>query len=103
MAAGETVTASVTITNTGSRAGEEIAQLYIRDLVANRIRPVKELKGFQKIMLQPGEQKTISFKLDVAMLSYLDENGHPQIEPGTFHVFIGSSSNEVQQASLELK
>ena len=103
IAAGETITASVTITNTGSRPGHEIAQLYIRDLVANRIRPVKELKGFQKIMLQPGEKKTISFILDVSLLSYLDENGKPQIEPGTFHVFIGTSSKEALQASLEMQ
>ncbi|HSC53011.1 MAG TPA: beta-glucosidase BglX [Phnomibacter sp.] len=103
MAAAETVTASVTVKNTGAKAGEEIVQLYIRDLVSNRVRPVKELKGFEKITLQPGEQKTVSFKINKALLSYLDETGKPQIEPGAFHIFVGGSSKDVLQANLELK
>lgn len=100
---GETITASVTVKNTGSKAGEEIVQFYIRDLIANRIRPVKELKGFEKLTLQPGEQKTVTFNINSNLLSYFDETGKPQIEPGTFHIFIGSSSNDVLQANLEMK
>ena len=68
--AGGSVTVSVTITNTGTRAGAEVAQLYVRDLVGSVTRPVKELKGFQKVMLQPGESKTITFTLTENDLSF---------------------------------
>lgn len=95
-----TVQLTVQVTNTGSVAGEEIVQLYIRDVVANRIRPVRELKGFEKILLQPGETKTVRFALNAAMLSYLDENGQPQIEPGVFHIMVGPNSRDVQMLPL---
>jgi beta-glucosidase len=100
---GGSVTVSVNVKNTGGRAGEEIVQLYIRDLIANQIRPVKELKGFSKVMLQPGEQKRISFQLTTEQLSYYNSEGVLQIEPGEFHVFVGGNSNEVLQASLQMK
>lgn len=103
IAKGGSVTVSVNVKNTGSRAGEEIVQLYIRDLVANQIRPVKELKGFSKVMLQPGEQKRVSFQLTTEQLSYYNSEGVLQIEPGEFHVFVGGNSNEVLKASLQLK
>jgi len=63
----------------------------------------EQLKGFDKIMLQPGEQKTVTFSINTKLLSYFDETGKQQIEPGTFHIFIGSSSKDVRQASLEMK
>lgn len=97
---GQQVKATVTITNTGKLAGEEIVQLYIRDMVANRVRPVAELKGFQKIALQPGESKQVTFDIDSDLLSYYDENGRLQLEPGNIQVSVGGSSNKVLSAML---
>lgn len=97
---GEKVEASVTVKNTGSREGEEIVQLYIRDLIANQIRPVKELKGFEKLSLAPGQEKTVKFILDTDMLSYYNNNGILTIEPGEFLIFAGGNSRDVLQATL---
>ncbi len=87
-----TVEVAVTITNTGKVAGEEVVQLYIRDLVATYARPVRELKGFKKIMLQPGESKTIELSLTPKELGYYYPNGKYVVEPGDFKVFVGGSS-----------
>ena len=84
---------SVDVTNTGNYEGTEIAQLYIRDLVAKITRPVKELKGFEKVTLLPGETKTIHFVLTEEDLGYYDNTGAFLIEPGKFKVFVGGSSN----------
>jgi beta-glucosidase len=97
---GEKLEVSVTVKNTGSREGEEIVQLYIRDLVANQIRPVKELKGFEKISLAPGQEKTVKFILDTDMLSYYNNNGMLTIEPGEFLIFAGGNSRDVLQAKI---
>lgn len=97
---GESVTVTVTVSNTGKRQGEEIVQLYIRDLISNRIRPVKELKGFTKISLSPNEARTVSFTLDTKSLSYYDDNGQPKIEPGVFKIFVGGNSRDVQELTL---
>ncbi|MGO4787184.1 beta-glucosidase BglX [Paenibacillus sp. 2KB_20] len=96
----ETVHVSVSITNTGSRAGEETAQLYIRDLVASSTRPVKELKGFRKVQLQPGENRTVHFTLGREELGLLDERLAFTVEPGKFHVWVGPHSEEGLQAEL---
>ncbi|MBU5347691.1 beta-glucosidase BglX [Paenibacillus lautus] len=96
----ETVHVSVSITNTGSRAGEETAQLYIRDLVASSTRPVKELKGFRKVQLQPGESRTVHFTLGREELGLLDERLAFTVEPGKFHVWVGPHSEEGLQAEL---
>lgn len=98
-----TVSIQVNVTNTGKLAGEEIVQLYIRDPIANRIRPVKELKGFQKISLAPGETKTVSFTLNKSAMQYLDENGKPQLEPGQISIFVGSNSRDLQELILNLQ
>lgn len=90
--AGASITASVTVTNTGSYAGTEIVQMYIRDLVSSVTRPVRELKGFEKVSLQPGQSKTISFTIDEALLQYYTANDKWETEPGSFHIFIGGSS-----------
>lgn len=82
------------VVNTGGRAGEEIVQLYVSDPVASRVRPVKELKGFMKIMLQPGEKKRVVFDLEVASLGYHDDTLRFIVEPGTFYVYIGPNSAE---------
>ncbi|MEC0254275.1 glycoside hydrolase family 3 N-terminal domain-containing protein [Paenibacillus lautus] len=95
-----TVHVSVSITNTGSRAGEETAQLYIRDLVASSTRPVKELKGFRKVQLQPGESREVHFTLGREELGLLDERLDFTVEPGKFHVWVGPHSEEGLQAEL---
>lgn len=96
------VRVSVSITNTGSRAGEETAQLYIRDLVASSTRPVKELKGFSKVRLQPGESREVHFTLGREELGLLDERLEFTVEPGKFHVWVGPHSEEGLQAELEV-
>jgi beta-glucosidase len=100
---GEKIQASVSVKNTGTREGEEIVQLYIRDLVADQVRPVKELKGFEKIRLAPGQEKTVTFTLDATMLSYYNSQGTLVIEPGVFHIFVGSNSRDVKQATLNFE
>ncbi|MBL7827457.1 MAG: glycoside hydrolase family 3 C-terminal domain-containing protein [Saprospiraceae bacterium] len=103
MRKGEKVKASVVVTNTGKTSGEETVQLYIHDLVGSSTRPEKELKGFQKIMLQPGEQKTVSFDIDETMLAYYNYQLELKAEPGAFQVMIGRHSADTQQAQFELK
>ena len=94
---------SFTLTNTGKYAGEEVVQLYIRDMVASVVRPVKELKGFQKLLLQPGESKTITFRLTEADLSFYNNDLKKITEPGTFKLMIGSASNDIRlEKSFEL-
>ncbi|MCF8247598.1 MAG: beta-glucosidase BglX [Saprospiraceae bacterium] len=103
MTASQTVTATVSVKNTGSREGEEIVQLYLRDLVGTYSRPVKELKGFEKINLKPSESKTVTFTIDSKMLSYFDFDGNTLLEPGKFQVFVGGNSRDVKTADLRLK
>jgi beta-glucosidase len=98
-----TVTIQVNVTNSGKLAGEEIVQLYIRDPLATRIRPVKELKGFQKISLAPGETKVVSFTLNKSTMQYFDENGKPQLEPGKISIFVGGNSRDLQELILNLQ
>lgn len=95
-----TVTATCTVKNTGSIAGEEVVQLYIRDIAASYTRPVKELKGFEKIMLQPGDSKKVSFTLTSKELGYFDSNGNYMVEPGEYQIMVGSSSAEVLTVSV---
>lgn len=83
---------SVRVENTGDVAGEEVVQLYIRDLVASVVRPVKELKGFQKIMLQPGESKRVQFTLTDNELGFYNNIGKFLTEPGDFDVMVGTNS-----------
>ncbi|WP_282030147.1 beta-glucosidase BglX [Winogradskyella eximia] len=87
------VTVSVDITNTGDYDGKEVAQLYIRDVIGSITRPVKELKGFQKIFLKKGETKTVSFTLSVEDLKFYNTNIDFVAEPGEFQVAIGTNSN----------
>ena len=88
----EILTASVTVRNTGSVEGTETVQLYIRDVAASVVRPVKELKGFCKVTLQPDEQQNVRFFITEKELRFLTENGRWESEPGAFEVFIGTSS-----------
>lgn len=95
--------ASVKLTNTGEIAGEEVTQLYIRDIAASINRPVKELKGFEKNMIEPGESKTITFQLTDKELGFFDNDGNYHVEDGTFDIMIGGSSEKVMKVSAEKK
>ncbi len=96
------VTASVTVTNSGNFDGEEVVQLYIRDIVASISRPVKELKGFQKIMLKRGESKEVSFTISINDLKFYNSDLKYVAEPGDFKLFIGSNSRDVKEADFKL-
>jgi beta-glucosidase len=100
---GGLVTASVTVKNTGKLDGEEVVQWYIRDMAGSIIRPVKELKGYEKIMLKAGESKTVKFQVSDNELSFFDSEGNVKTEPGKFKVFVGTNSRDVLEADLELK
>ncbi|MEM2092477.1 MAG: fibronectin type III-like domain-contianing protein, partial [Candidatus Bathyarchaeia archaeon] len=82
--------------NVGDREGDEVAQLYIRDPVASVTRPVKELKGFKRVTLKPGEEKTIEFTLMLEDLSFLNSEMKRVVEPGEFRVMVGSSSEDIR-------
>ncbi|MEH7121310.1 fibronectin type III-like domain-contianing protein, partial [Neobacillus vireti] len=82
------------VSNTGLRAGEEVVQVYISDEVASRVRPVKELKDFKKINLQPGERQTVIFEIDINSLGFYNEEMEYIVEPGMFKVIIGPNSQE---------
>jgi beta-glucosidase len=98
-----TLTASVTLKNTGEYDGKEIVQLYVRDLVGSVTRPVKELKGFQKLLLKAGESTTVSFTLSPSDLGFYDAEGNYLIEPGDFQLFIGPSSETQNAATFTLE
>jgi beta-glucosidase len=97
------ITASVNITNTGTRSGKETVQMYIRDLVGSIARPVKELKGFKQITLQPGETKKVSFTITTNDLKFYNSDLKYNYEPGDFKVFIGSNSADVKEADFTVK
>ena len=96
-------TVKLTVSNTGSRATDEVVQLYIHDIDATIVRPVKELKGFQRVHLEAGESKEIIFELTRDMLSYYDGEGNVVLEPGKFDIMTGPNSRDVQSVSYELK
>ncbi|MBR6945751.1 MAG: beta-glucosidase BglX [Prevotella sp.] len=96
------VTASVTVTNTGRRDGDEIVQLYLNDPAASIARPVKELKGFHRIHLHAGESKVVSFEINEEMLRFYNSNLEYVSEPGEFNVMVGPNSEQVQTVKLVL-
>ncbi|MBN8700616.1 MAG: beta-glucosidase BglX [Chitinophagales bacterium] len=96
----QTLTASVTVTNTGKRDGKETVQLYIRDLVGSITRPVKELKGFQKISLKAGESRTVTFSITPNDLKFYNGDLKYDWEPGEFSIMIGASSRDVKSANV---
>ena len=100
--AGEKLTASVEVTNTGDVAGKEIVQMYIKDVKASTSRPVRELKGFDKVLLQPGETKTVTFEIGLDALSFFNQEMVYGAETGEFKVFIGGDSRTNNEASFEL-
>jgi beta-glucosidase len=101
MSASDQITFSVKVKNTGTRAGEEVVQLYISDLKSSVPRPVKELKGFEKVALQPNEEKTVTFTIDKSALSYFDAAKHDWVaEPGDFTALVGAASDDIRTKIL---
>ncbi|MDG2078467.1 MAG: fibronectin type III-like domain-contianing protein [Pseudomonadales bacterium] len=103
MAPDDVVTVSVTVSNTGNRAGDEVVQLYIRDQFSRVTRPVKELKGFQRVTLKPDESEQLQFKITLDMLAYYNLDLEWQLEPGEFTVMLGGSSRDSELQSVTLK
>ena len=96
-------TVSVEVTNTGKRSGDEVVQLYIHDVLTERVtRPVKELKGFRRITLQPGETQTVEFEVGFDQLSFLNEKMERVVEPGMFEIMVGGNSVDLKVAKLEV-
>jgi len=93
---------SVDITNTGSRAGDEVAELYVHQQVASRTRPVKQLRGFKRVTLDPGQKMTVEFTVGPEDLSLIDVNMNKVVEPGIFDVMVGPSSADTQTVPLEV-
>ena len=98
----EVLTASVTVTNSGERFGEEVVQLYIQDMVGSVVRPVKELKGFEKIALKPGQSEKVTFTIGVDDLAFYTRDMSFKAESGEFRLFVGSSSEDLQAVSFKL-
>ncbi|WP_324675878.1 glycoside hydrolase family 3 N-terminal domain-containing protein [Hymenobacter sp. GOD-10R] len=96
LTAAETIQVQCTLTNTGKVAGEEVVQLYLRDPVASIARPLKELKDFQKVLLKPGENKTITFRINKEKLAFYNQQLEWVAEPGDFNLMIGSASNDIR-------
>lgn len=103
MTEGDTLTATVQLTNNGKREGTEVVQLYIRDLVGSTTRPVQELKGFERVTLKAGESREVSFKIDAELLKFYNYDLQYVCEPGDFVVMIGGSSDQVHKANFVLK
>jgi beta-glucosidase len=102
MQRGETLTASIPLTNSGEREGTEVVQLYLRDPVASTARPVKELKGFQRITLAPGECRQVSFSIGEELLAFYGAKRRREAEPGEFHLGIGGDSRVELTARFRL-
>ncbi len=94
---------SVTVTNSGSRMGVEVVQLYVRDLVGSLTRPMKELKGFERIELEPGQSRDVTFTLTAGDLAFYNAQGRWEAEPGVFQVFVGTNSSDVKEADFSLR
>ena len=98
----ETLEVAVTVQNNGTADGEEVVQLYLRDMVGSTTRPVQELKGFQKVLLKRGERKTITFRLTPNDLKFYNNDLKLVAEPGDFQVMVGGNSRDVQTAAFKL-
>ena len=97
-----TITATVRLTNNGPCAGEEVVQLYIRDLQGSSTRPVQELKGFQRVSLKPGESRDVNFMIDTSLLKFYNYDLNYVCEPGEFDIMIGGASDRVKQTRFRL-
>jgi beta-glucosidase len=94
--------ASVTVTNTGSRAGDEVVQLYLHDPVASLSQPVRRLRGFERVTLQPGQSREVSFTVDRSDFGFYDNDGKFRVEPGTIALYAGASSRAALTKSFEV-
>ena len=94
---------SVNVKNVGDYEGDEILQLYIRDMVGSVVRPVKELKGFERISLKKGESKTVSFKIDAELLKFYNGKLEYVCEPGEFKAMVGPNSRDLSEKTFTLK
>lgn len=99
---GDSLAVRVNLTNTGTREGAEVVQLYVRDLVGSVTRPVMELKGFQRVTLKPGEQKEVVFYLTYKDLEFWRRDGTLGTEPGKFMVLVGGNSRDLVTAGFEI-
>ncbi len=95
-----TATVTTEVRNTGSRAGDEVVQLYIRDDVSSVTRPVEELKGFERVSLAPGETKTVSFEVGPSALRFWNAEMHRVVEAGTFTIMVGGDSGNLKRVTL---
>ena len=93
---------SVDVKNTGIRKGGEVVQMYIRDDFSSVTRPIKELKGFKKIWLEPGQSQTVSFIITPELLSFYDKDMKWVIEPGDFTIMVGTASDDTQSIKLNV-
>src|SRR2546423_12294337 len=98
----ERTTVSVDVTNTGTRGGDEGAQLYIRDVVSTATQPVKQLRGFRRVTLQPGETRAITFEIGPEQLAYHGPGMTRVVEPGRFDVMVGGNSVDVHSTALDV-
>ena len=96
------ISISADVTNTGERAGNELVQLYVRDLVGSLTRPIRELKGFQRLELLPGETRRVTFTLTEEMLAFTKADGSKGVEPGGYHVWIAPDSASGQRGEFRL-
>jgi beta-glucosidase len=100
IAASDTLEVTVDVQNTGERGGEEVVQLYIRDLFASLTRPVKELRDFKKVKIEPDQSKTITFTLTKEDFAFYNKDLEKVVEPGKFKIFVGTNSRDVQEAEV---
>jgi beta-glucosidase len=91
------------VRNTGERVGDEVVQLYVRDLVAGVTRPVRELKGFQRIRLHPGEEQAVRFEVPVKRLGFFNQEMRYVVEPGVFRVWVGPDSTGGLEGTFEVR
>lgn len=96
----ETLRVEVDVANSGGRDGDEVVQIYVRDMVASVPRPVLELKAFRRVTLRKGERRTVSFDLTPDALAFWDKDMHWRVEPGEFTIFAGNSSANLKSARL---
>jgi beta-glucosidase len=102
MTPSDTIEVAIDVTNAGAREGTEVVQLYIRDEVASVTRPVQELRRFERVVLGPGESRTVTFALTAEDLAFLGPDMESIVEPGRFRVYVGRSSADVLEAGFEL-
>lgn len=97
------ITVTIPVTNTGNRDGIEVVQLYIRDVVGSIARPVKELKGFQRLLIKAGETATATFTIDASKLKFYNYDLKEVVEPGEFDVMVGPNSRDLKRASITVQ